>query len=634
MGSVWCAVALRAWQQRHGPLHALQASEGAKRPHSDAIAALIKSKEAQIRRIPHLASLVEKKAPPTSPPRPPSKRAPSKGKERKEKTQADDDATIEELEARLEKKFGRLKLAPTDYVDEHGEPSAPRSSTAGFLSQPFSTPATNDKRRPPPHRNQQRAGKSFFPNAAATRALHERWQAERQPRNATRDAHVFRLRPPLPEEEEARYEEEQRRLSMERRREEERRARRRSHVEETQGAFEPFSFDSAAVDSPTGLPGDDVESEEDAARRARRSIFDDAASFESLVSSLALPSATHQSLLQNLRALGAVVPTKIQTLAVPTIAMARNHSLLAAQTGSGKTLAFLLSLLPLLRPDGAHVQAVVLAPSRELALQIGRVASRLLQDTPFRAATLIGGANARLQLQQLREQRPQIVVATPGRLAEVVFKLDKLRLGGVRALVLDEVDQLLHDAFRDEVRTLLEATPLVRRPLVDAADRATGRAAGCVLIGASATAQSDAAVARFFDEYCGDAGWSQLAANSAQLPRSVTHAVLVCPRVKMLEQLARLLRSSPPVERAFVFVQDAHRVDVVTQQLYAHGLVAAPLHGDASKDDRKEVLARLSDGRLRLVVATELAARGLDVPRLSHVVNLDLPSDAGLYVHR
>lgn len=589
-----------------------------------------------------MASLVEKRTSPTSPTspsRPPSQRAAAKGKERKEKPPIDDDVTIEELEARLEKKFGRQKLAPTDYVDERGEPSAPRSSSAGFLSQPSSVPAANGKRPPPPLMGRQRAGQSFFPNAAATRALHERWQAERQPRNVSGGSQAFRLRPPSPEEEEARREEEQRRLSMELRREEERRARRRAQADEAQGDFEPFSFDSAAVDAPLsalGVPGDEVETEEDAARRARRSIFDGAASFESLLSSLALPAATQQSLQRNLQALGAVVPTKIQTLAVPAIATARNHSLLAAQTGSGKTLAFLLPLLPLLRPDGAHVQAVVLAPSRELALQIGRVASRLLQDTPFRAVTLIGGANARLQLQQLRELRPQIVVATPGRLAEVVFKLEKLRLGGVRALVLDEVDQLLHDAFRDEVRTLLEATPLVRRPLLDAVegDAVAGRASGCVLIGASATAQSNAAVARFFDEYSGGAGWSQLAANSAQLPCSVTHAVLVCPRVKMLEQLARLLRSSPPVERAFVFVQDAHRVDVVTQQLYAQGLVAAPLHGDASKDDRKEVLARLSDGRLRLVVTTELAARGLDVPRLSHVVNLDLPSDAGLYVHR
>ena len=118
------------------------------------------------------------------------------------------------------------------------------------------------------------------------------------------------------------------------------------------------------------------------------------------------------------------------------------------------------------------------------------------------------------------------------------------------------------------------------------------------------------------------------------VPRTITHALISCPRIKAFEMLRKCLKSKPAVTCALVFVNDPHRVEVLSEQLTAEGFVAAPLHGDSSKDDRKEILARLRSGRLGLVVTTELAARGIDVPDLTHVINYELPTNAIHYVHR
>ena len=123
-------------------------------------------------------------------------------------------------------------------------------------------------------------------------------------------------------------------------------------------------------------------------------------------------------------------------------------------------------------------------------------------------------------------------------------------------------------------------------------------------------------------------------ARASPLPRSITHGLLSTPRMRALESLKRFLNSKPTVEKALIFVNEPRRVEVIAEQLLEMGYVAAPLHGETSKEDRKEIVARLKDGRLRLVVTTELAARGLDIPNLTHVINFELPTDAQHYVHR
>jgi superfamily II DNA/RNA helicase len=287
--------------------------------------------------------------------------------------------------------------------------------------------------------------------------------------------------------------------------------------------------------------------------------------------------------------------------------------------------------------------------------QISAVASKLLAGTPYRVVSLIGGVNVQNQIKQLRESKPQLLVATPGRLAELVFKLERVRLGMVRALVVDEVDHLLQEPFVDELQTLMQATPLFAGPRAvhtneedvegeeekagdvegeesEALRRTKRREMVCL---ASATG-SDSSVTAFASRYLRPQ-WMRLAVQTGdggQLPRTITHGLISSPRIKAMELLRKLLRSRPAVQCALVFVNDPHRVEVLCEQLLADGFLAAPLHGESSKDDRKEILARLRSGRLGLVVTTELAARGLDIPDLTHVINYELPTNAVHYVHR
>lgn len=319
------------------------------------------------------------------------------------------------------------------------------------------------------------------------------------------------------------------------------------------------------------------------------------------------------------------------------------------------------------------MQALVLAPSRELVTQIAHVAASVFRDSDYRVVSLIGGANVRNQIKHLREDRPQIVIATPGRLAELVFRLEKIKLGMVRAVVIDEVDNMMQDPYVGEIETILQATPLFSAVSQGPSSRAFGpepsleqfskesnddgddddaydsplpgdddidRAADASsdrkrLICLASATSNDPSVASFADRYCGEKMWSRIAVDSgAMLPATITHGLISTTRMRALDMLRRFLNAKPAVRSAIIFVNDPHRVEVVVRELHEMGLIAAPLHGDSSKEDRKEIISRLKDGRLRLVVATELAARGLDIPDLSHVINFELPTDAQHYVHR
>jgi superfamily II DNA/RNA helicase len=229
----------------------------------------------------------------------------------------------------------------------------------------------------------------------------------------------------------------------------------------------------------------------------------------------------------------------------------------------------------------------------------------------------------------------------------------------LRAIVIDEVNAMLTGSTEGELHTILENIPILHdRPTktsnafnmsaveggADTDERAnakgdaaknvpgSGRRRSVVLF-ASATGDADNVVA-FANKYLAN-GWGIVRAPSGTiLPRTVTHAVHACPRVKTIEALKRLFNAEPIPAQALIFVNDPYRVGIVCDQLYENGIIAAPLAGESSKEDRKEVMVRLRDGRLKAVVTTELAARGLDFPELTHVINLDQATDAEHYVHR
>lgn len=359
----------------------------------------------------------------------------------------------------------------------------------------------------------------------------------------------------------------------------------------------------------------------------------------------------NDQVLQNLEKMNIFSPTKIQVLAVPAMSQGKDV-VLQAQTGSGKTLAFLLPLLDIVDPSRRKVQAIILAPSRELVVQIAQVGENLFKDTDINIEAIIGGANVHHQVKRLRENKPQIVVATPGRLAELVFRLEKLRLGMVRAVIIDEVDNMLQEPYIGEIQTLLDAAPLMKKSASssigsnrdeigmendkDFDDGEVNKLGAYKRLFCLASATSGSfSEHQFFSRFGTSAGFEKIAVSSAsQLPQTITHGLISTNRMRALEQLKRMLKSKPEVKRALIFVNDPHRVEIICEQLLDMGMVAAPLHGESSKEDRKDIIARLRDGRLNLVVTTELAARGLDIPDLSHVINFELPTDAQHYVHR
>lgn len=384
----------------------------------------------------------------------------------------------------------------------------------------------------------------------------------------------------------------------------------------------------------------------------------DAAGYEG--DSFVTVGLTAPGVAQNLAAANVSAPNALQRSSFAPIASGRDV-IIHACTGSGKTLAFLLPLLQALDPTSREPQALVLCPSRELAFQTLRVASMLLQGTSLRVCGAAGGANPARQIEKIRKEKPQLLVGTAGRVRELAFEWRKLKLQRVRHLVIDEVDDALRganlkptveliDSFRDGrplqliFASATADTPTVRRSAVQLLDRPL--LLRLVQPGAPPSPNG-----------------------VAELPLTLRHGVYVLPAQKHLEAIRQLAHSSP-TPTCLVFVNSPHRAKMVCEKLAeGYGVTAAPLYGQQEREEKVDVMrrrdpgsayparapqrmiltsrhhdakcpachilyCRLLDGRLRFVVTTEMGARGLDIPGLSHVVNLELPTDTGHYVHR
>ena len=334
-----------------------------------------------------------------------------------------------------------------------------------------------------------------------------------------------------------------------------------------------------------------------------------------------------------------VTPTRAQAAAALPIGNGEDV-VVVAPTGSGKTLAFLLPTIGTLNPDSTAVQLLIITPGRELSAQIAAVCAELFQGTGLKALSLIGGANINRQIENLKKKRPQVVVGTPGRLAELALGQRKLKLGTVRTVIMDEVDAMLDGDGRGgggkmdpEVTSLLKAVGPSTQHILASATGALPetRAALEAVVGRKLTVCG--LPESMYDPTQVDPSKKPTPTGVA-LPLAVAHGVHVTSQPKMLTAIRSLLYTEPNPELCLVFVSDSHRVKVVCGKLLQMGIIAAPLHGEQDKDERTDVMRRLAKGTVGLVVTTELAARGLDAPLLTHVINLDLPTDATHYAHR
>ena len=350
---------------------------------------------------------------------------------------------------------------------------------------------------------------------------------------------------------------------------------------------------------------------------------------------------THPIVAANLAASNITAPNALQRAAFEPISAGRD-TIIHAWTGSGKTLAFLVPLLERLDASSREPQALVLSPSRELAYQIHRVADAALADSGLRAAPVVGGANANRQLDRIKKERPQIIVGTAGRVCELAFEWKKLKLQRIRHVIIDEVDNALQPPHLDHVLKLLHSMQ-DGRPLQIILASATADTPAVRRVAAQLLT-NEPTLLRLVppggDEALGEDGSPDAAdgiapsALGAQLPNSITHGVYVIEPNKGLKAVHALHHTSP-APRCLVFVNSPYRAKVVCERLWEqYGVPAAPLHGQQEREERVDVMRRLLDGRTRIAVTTEMGARGLDLPGLTHVVNLELPTDAAHYVHR
>jgi ATP-dependent RNA helicase RhlE len=319
----------------------------------------------------------------------------------------------------------------------------------------------------------------------------------------------------------------------------------------------------------------------------------------------------HPHLLRGLKELGFARPTPIQAQAIPP-ALAGRDVLASATTGSGKTAAFLLPIVHQLidRPRGV-TRALVLTPTRELAAQILEDLNDLAVHTPVTGAAVYGGVGMGPQEHAFRSG-VDVIVATPGRLLDH-FRRPYAKLGSLAHLVLDEADRMLDMGFLPDIRRILRHVPSRRQTLFFSATMP----------------EPIGALAR---EMLRDPEAVQLVRQAAPAV-GITQAVYPVPQELKAALLAALLARGE-IRDALVFTRTKHRADRLASFLAREGVKTARIHGNRSQSQRTQALAGFKQGRFQVLVATDIAARGIDVDSLGHVVNFDVPAVPEDYVHR
>jgi ATP-dependent RNA helicase DeaD len=319
----------------------------------------------------------------------------------------------------------------------------------------------------------------------------------------------------------------------------------------------------------------------------------------------------HPAVLQAVIDVGYESPSAIQAATIPAL-MAGSDVVGLAQTGTGKTAAFAIPILSRIDVTSKHTQALVLAPTRELALQVAEAFSRYAAHLPkISVLPIYGGQSYTVQLAGLR-RGAQVVVGTPGR---VIDHLERgtLDLSHLDYLVLDEADEMLQMGFAEDVERILSDTPEYKQV-------------------ALFSATMPPAIRKITTKYLHDAVEVKVKSKTATAENITQRFVQVAGPRKM-DALTRVLEVEP-FEAMIVFVRTKQATEEVADKLRARGFNAAAINGDAPQAVRERTIAALKSGSLDILVATDVAARGLDVERISHVLNYDIPHDPESYVHR
>ncbi|WP_271407861.1 DEAD/DEAH box helicase [Pseudomonas sp. Q1-7] len=319
----------------------------------------------------------------------------------------------------------------------------------------------------------------------------------------------------------------------------------------------------------------------------------------------------HPSVLAAISAVGYEEPSPIQAQSIPVI-LAGHDMIGQAQTGTGKTAAFALPILSRIDPAKREPQALILAPTRELALQVATAFETYAKQMPgLNVVAVYGGAPMGPQLKALR-QGAQVIVATPGRLCDHLRRDDRM-LATVHQLVLDEADEMLKLGFMDDLEVIFEALPESRQSVLF-------------------SATLPPSIRSIAERHLKTPQHVKIAAKTQTVAR-IEQAHLMVHADQKTAAVLRLLEVEE-FDALIAFVRTKQATLDLASALEAKGYKAAALNGDIAQNQRERVIESLKDGRLDIVVATDVAARGIDVPRITHVFNVDMPYDPESYVHR
>lgn len=302
--------------------------------------------------------------------------------------------------------------------------------------------------------------------------------------------------------------------------------------------------------------------------------------------------------------------TDIQSQAIP-VSLSGRDVIGQAQTGTGKTVAFSIPVVEKVNREDGNIQAIILTPTRELCIQVAEEITKVGGVKGVRVLAIYGGQDINRQIRGLRN-RPHVIVATPGRLMDHMNRRT-LTLEHVSIAVLDEADEMLDMGFVEDIETILGACPSERQTLLFSATMKRG-------------------VTSLARKFMKDFVTVAVKASEVTVPTIEQEYYEVSENHK-LDVLTRLLDIQNP-ELAIVFGRTKRRVDELTSALQTRGYVADGLHGDLSQKQRDTVMSKFREGSLEVLVATDVAARGLDVSGVTHVYNFDIPQDIDSYVHR
>jgi len=363
----------------------------------------------------------------------------------------------------------------------------------------------------------------------------------------------------------------------------------------------PTPENAPPVNPHEGIPGDPLADHYIPATPVKGEIFDESKTFADL--------GLRNSVLKGLEQVGFKHPTMTQAMLVPAILTGRDV-IGQAKTGTGKTAAFALPLLNNLERE-TPFQALVLAPTRELAIQITQEIEDIGGNTPIRAMTLFGGQAVRTQVGKL-QQGAQIIVGTPGRVMDMLER-GHLHFKNIKAVVLDEVDRMLDIGFREDIRHILEQTPKERQT---------------VLVSATLSPEIEKLARRYLRDP------EKVVVSSGSLTVSMVKQFhLSVNQWDKKRLLLHVLRHAEPA-LTLIFCRLKRTVDELARGLTERGVESHAIHGDMPQGKRNTTMDKLRSGKLSVLIASDLASRGIDVEGITHVINFDIPEDPEVYVHR